>query len=100
MFLLSIFVTIYTESFFTDGSHSLHNILDELCFYDLLNHENLTGISAIHWMILRGDYITAKHLINLNSDEFCNDLQHIADLALLLCCENKMKVRFIHHINE
>ncbi|KAM3723003.1 Tetratricopeptide repeat protein [Dirofilaria immitis] len=60
----------------------IHRILDESCLYDLLNHEKLSKISAIHWMMTRGDFITAKHFFDLHKNIYQNTVEYIADMAL------------------
>ncbi|KAK6102045.1 TPR repeat family protein [Brugia pahangi] len=69
----------------------IHRILDESCLYDLLNHENLSKIAAIHWMMTRGDFITAKHFFDLYKNTYQNSAEYTADIALFYWNEQKFE---------
>ncbi|VDO79291.1 unnamed protein product [Onchocerca flexuosa] len=70
----------------------IHRILDESCLYDLLNHEKLSKIAAIHWMMTRGDFITAKHFFDLHKNTYRNSAEYTADMALFYWNEKKFEV--------
>uniref|UniRef100_A0A1I7VS76 Tetratricopeptide repeat protein 29 n=1 Tax=Loa loa TaxID=7209 RepID=A0A1I7VS76_LOALO len=74
----------------TDSS-IIYRILDESCLYDLLNHEKLSKIAAIHWMMTRGDFITANHFFDLHKNIYQNDTEYTADMALLYWNEQKFE---------
>ncbi|CAG9537906.1 unnamed protein product [Cercopithifilaria johnstoni] len=69
----------------------IHRILDESCLYDLLNNEKLSKISAIHWMMTRGDFITAKHFFVLHKNTYKNNVEYTADMALFYWNEQKFE---------
>lgn len=72
-----------------NNSLIIHKFLDESCLYDLLNHDKLSRIAAIHWTMTRGDFVTARHLFNLHRDIYHNSLEYAADLALLYWHDQK-----------
>uniref|UniRef100_A0A0R3RW75 Tetratricopeptide repeat protein 29 n=1 Tax=Elaeophora elaphi TaxID=1147741 RepID=A0A0R3RW75_9BILA len=74
-----------------NDSMIIHRILDESCLYDLLNHEKLSKIAAIHWMMTRGDFITAKHFFDLHKNAYQNSAEYAADMALFYWNEQKLE---------
>ncbi|VDM98187.1 unnamed protein product [Thelazia callipaeda] len=70
----------------------IYQILDESCLYDLLTYEKLSKIAAVHWMMTRGDFSTAKHLFHSHDSNYCNYIDYSMDKALFLWKESKFKV--------
>lgn len=69
-------------------------MLDESCLYDLLNYEKLSKIAAVHWMMNRGDFITARHFFDLYKNTYQNSTEYIADMALFYWNEEKFEVKY------
>uniref|UniRef100_A0A915PUI1 Tetratricopeptide repeat protein 29 n=1 Tax=Setaria digitata TaxID=48799 RepID=A0A915PUI1_9BILA len=73
------------------NSSMIYRILDESCLYDLLSHEKLTKIAATHWMMTRGDFITAKHFFDLYKNTYQNTIEYVVDFVLFYWNEQKFK---------
>lgn len=74
--------------------------LDDTCLYELLDCESLNGVAALHGYMIRGDFTSARRILDTTFKHNRRHIAYVLDEAIILWHEHNVEVSNYKMLNS